>query len=110
MEVKINREIREYKETVFWGMTFRQFIFAGLACIIAIGVYFLLRSRIGTEPLSWLCMLAATPCIAFGFCRVNDMSLFRFLNIWLDYTVFTPNKLIARPSEILNKNEANRRL
>ncbi|MGN0245314.1 MAG: PrgI family protein [Lachnospiraceae bacterium] len=110
MEVKINREIRNYKEAVFWGMTLYQFIFAVLACAVAVTVYFLFRSHMGMEILSWLCMAAAAPFVVFGFVRVNDMSLWDFLNVWLDYMFFTPDQLTARPSVVLNQNEANRRL
>ena len=39
MEVKINKEIRDYTEAIFFGMSLRQFIFSGLACGIAVGLY-----------------------------------------------------------------------
>lgn len=32
MEIKINKEIKEYNETMFFGLSVRQFIFAILAC------------------------------------------------------------------------------
>ena len=40
MEVKINKEIRDYTEAIFFGLSLRQFIFSGLACGIAVGLYF----------------------------------------------------------------------
>ena len=43
MEVKINREIRDYTETIFFGLTLRQFIFSILACAVAVILYFLLK-------------------------------------------------------------------
>lgn len=43
MEVKINKEIRDYTEAIFFGLSLRQFIFSGLACGIAVGLYFLLH-------------------------------------------------------------------
>ena len=42
MEVKINREIREYTESMFFGLSLRQFIFSVLACLVAVMVFFLL--------------------------------------------------------------------
>ena len=110
MEVKINREIMNYKETVFWGMSLRQFLFSLLACAAAVGVYFAARHYVGTEILSWICMTAATPFVAFGFVRVNDMNLEDFLGVWLDFVYFIPRKLNIRPSTVLTQNEANRRL
>ena len=32
MEIKINREIRDYKENIFFGLSLRQLIFSLLAC------------------------------------------------------------------------------
>lgn len=52
MEVKINREIRNYTEGMFFGLTLRQFIFSVLACGVAVGVYFLLKPYVGTETMS----------------------------------------------------------
>ena len=49
MEVKINKEIRNYTESMFFGLSLRQFIFSVLACGVAVGLYFLLRPRFGTE-------------------------------------------------------------
>lgn len=40
MEVKINREIRNYTEAMFFGLSLRQFIFSILACGVAVGIYF----------------------------------------------------------------------
>ena len=44
MEVKINREIRNYTESMFFGLSLRQFIFSVLACAVAVGLYFLLKT------------------------------------------------------------------
>ncbi len=71
MEVKINREIRNYTESMFFGLSFRQFIFSVLACGVAVGLYFLLRPYVGTETVSWVCILGAAPFAALGFCEVQ---------------------------------------
>ena len=74
MEVKINREIRDYTESMFFGLSLRQFIFSVLACIVAVGVYFLLKPALGLETVSWVCILAAVPFAAVGFLRYNGMT------------------------------------
>jgi len=51
MEVKINREIRDYSEAVYFGLNLRQFVFSVLACGIAVGLYFLLKPFFGIETL-----------------------------------------------------------
>ena len=60
MEIKINKEIRAYRETLFFGLSMRQFFFSVLACAFAVLVYFLLQPYFGLETLSWLCILAAS--------------------------------------------------
>ena len=57
MEVKINREIRNYTESMFFGLSLRQFIFSVCACVVAVGLYFLLKPYVGTETVSWMCIL-----------------------------------------------------
>lgn len=54
MEVKINKEIRNYTESMFFGLSLRQFVFSVLACGVAVGLYFILRPHFGTETLSWV--------------------------------------------------------
>ena len=53
MEVKVNREIREYTEGVFFGMSLRQCVFALLACVAAVGLYFGLSPFLRLDELSW---------------------------------------------------------
>lgn len=67
MEVKINREIRNYTESMFFGLSLRQCVFSVLAIAVAVGLYFLLRPMFGLETLSWVCVLGAAPFAALGF-------------------------------------------
>ena len=79
MEVKINREIREYTESMFFGLSLRQFIFSVLACIVAVCAYFLLRPHLGTETVSWVCILVAVPFAVVGFVKYNGMTAEKFI-------------------------------
>ena len=67
MEIKINKEIQDYTEKVFFGLSLRQFIFSALACGVAVLLYFLLREHFGLETLSWICILGAIPFGVFMF-------------------------------------------
>ena len=82
MEVKINKEIRNYTESMFFGLSLRRFIFSVLACGVAVSLYFLLRPRFGTETLSWVCILGAFPFAAMGFTKYNGMTAEQF--VWLN--------------------------
>lgn len=94
MEIKINKEIKEYNETMFFGLSVRQFIFAILACAAAVGIYFGCRSFVGTEVLSWLCMLGAVPFAAFGFIRYNGMFTEQIIRAWFRSEVLMPKHLV----------------
>ena len=73
MEVKINKEIRDYTENIYFGLNLRQFICALLGVAVSVGLYFLLRHHLGKETLSWVCMLGAFPFIAIGFLKYNGI-------------------------------------
>lgn len=66
MEVKINREIRNYTESMFFGLSMRQFVFSVLACGVAVGLYFLLSPHVGTETVRWMCVLGRLPLRCWG--------------------------------------------
>ena len=67
MEVKINREIRNYTESMFFGLSLRQFVFSLLAVGVAVLLYFVLKPYVGSETVSWMCILGAAPFAAMGF-------------------------------------------
>ena len=93
MEVKINREIREYSESMFFGLSMRQFFFSATACIIAVAVYFLLKPALGIEVTSWLCVLAAFPFAVMGFVKYNGLPAEKFIWAWIKSEVLIPKKL-----------------
>lgn len=97
MEVKINKEIRNYTESMFFGLSLRQFLFSVLACGVAAGLFFLLRGRFGTETLSWLCILGAAPFAAMGFVRYNGMTAEQFVWAWIKSELLIPKKLLFHP-------------
>ena len=83
MEVKINREIRNYTESMFFGLSLRQLIFSALAVAVAVGLYFLMRPYAGTETVSWVCVLGAAPFAALGFFTYHGMAAEQFIWAWL---------------------------
>lgn len=98
MEVKINREIRNYTESMFFGLSLRQFIFSVLACGVAVGIYFLLKPYVGTETVSWMCILGAAPFAALGFIKYNGMTAEKFLWAWIKSEFLMSKELVFRPT------------
>ena len=100
MEIRINKEIRDYTEAMFLGLSLRQCIFSGLACGVAAGVFFALRPYIGMETLSWICILAAAPFAAMGFIKYNGMPAEQFIKAWYRSRFCTPKRLIFKPENL----------
>lgn len=76
----------------------RQFIFSVLACVVAVGLYFLLKPHVGTETVSWMCILGAAPFAAVGFVKYNGMTAEKFIFAWIKSEFIMPKKLTFRPT------------
>ena len=74
MEVKIPKEIRDYQESIFFGLSIRQFICSLLAVSVTIGLYFGLHPLISSEEVGWMCILGAAPFAACGFFKYHGMT------------------------------------
>lgn len=94
MEVKVNREIRDYTEGVFFGLSLRQCAFAALACAAAVGVFLALEPALGLEPTSWSCVAAASPLVGAGFARWHGMSAEEAAIAWVRSEVLCPRALL----------------
>jgi len=113
LEVKINREIREYTESIFFGLSLRQFVFSICACVVAVILYFLLKPYCGIETLSWVCILGAAPFAALGFIKYNGMTAEKFVAAWIKSMILTPKRLTFKPTNLYYeylKNIENRKV
>ena len=99
MEIKIPKEIRRHKETIFFGLSTRQFVCSMLAVGTAVGVYFAAKSWLGKESASWLCLLAAAPVAIGGFFNYNDLTFEQFVWAWFKSLI-----LFARPRVVRADN------
>lgn len=100
MEIRINKEIRNYTEAVFFGLSLRQCVFSGLACGVAAGVFFVLRPYIGMETLSWICILAAAPFAVMRFIKYNGMPAEQFIRAWYRSRFCTPKRLVFKSENL----------
>lgn len=97
MEVKINREIRNYSESMFFGLSLRQCVFSVLAMAVAVALYFVLKPYVGLETVSWMCILGAAPFAALGFITYHGMTAEQFLWAWLKSELIEPRFLRSEP-------------
>ncbi len=100
MEVKINKDIREFSENIFFGLTMRQFIFSLLACVIALALYFTLKPFLGIETLSWVCILGAVPFAILGFVKYNGMTAEKFIIAFIKSEFILPKRLTFKAKNI----------
>ena len=96
MEVKINKDIRQYSESIFFGLSLRQFIFSILACLVAVGLYFILKPYFGVETLSWVCILGAVPFAVLGFVKYNGMTAEQFIVAWFRSKFLMPSHFVFK--------------
>lgn len=100
MEVKMNKEIRDYQESMFMGLDLRQCVCSVLAILTAIGIYFGMREITGQEITGWLCVLGATPFAACGFFKYHGMTAEQFLWAVIKSELLYPKKLVFQSEDI----------
>ena len=79
LEIRINKEIKDYHESLFFGLSTRQFICSIAAVGAAVGIYFGLSKVLDKETVSWLCIVCAAPLAAAGFFKYNGMNFEEFV-------------------------------
>ena len=103
MEIKINREIRDYHESMFMGLSLRQSIFSVLAIASAVGLYFWLQPVLGAEITSWVCVLGAAPFAVLGFVSYHGMPAEKFLWVWFRSEILEPKRLCFKPNNLYHE-------
>ena len=110
IEIKIPKEVTQHKETIFFGLSARQFFCSAIAVAMAAGIYLLLHSVIGKEPASWLCMICAAPFAVAGFFSYNGLTFEQFIWVFLKSEVLCAGerKFISENFHyrLLNRKEA----
>ena len=96
IEIKIPKEIRNYHESIFFGLNTRQFVCSLLALGAAVGLYFCLRPIVGTEQVGWMCILGAAPFAACGFFSYHSMTAEQLLWAWIKSEILMPKRLVFR--------------
>jgi len=93
IEIRIPKEIKNYREKLFFGLTLRQCICAGAALLICVPLYIFGNKILPQEAVSWVVILVAVPLMLVGFFRYNDMMFEQFAVEFMFHN-FTPQKRI----------------
>ena len=100
MEVKVPKEIRDYQESIFFGLSTRQFLCSLLAVGAAVGRYFGLRPLVGSEEVGWICILGASPFAACGFFKYHGMTAEQAAWAWFKSEFLYPKKLVFKSENL----------
>lgn len=96
----MNKEIRDYQESMFFGLNFRQCFFSILAILSAVGIYFGVRDVLGEEITGWLCMLGAAPFAACGFFKYHGMTAEQFVWAVIKSELLYPKRLLFQSENL----------
>ncbi|MDR0930344.1 MAG: PrgI family protein [Clostridiales bacterium] len=93
IEIRIPKEINEYKERLFLSFTLRQTL--SIVGILAINVplWWLVAPIIGNDLAGWICIINAPIIGAIGFYRPNGMPLEKYIGfIFVTTFIYPPNR------------------
>ena len=79
IEIKIPKEITDYKEKFLFGLTVRQLVSAVVALAICVPLFISGKDYLGEDLVGWIIILVAIPVFAFGFFRYDGMPFEKFL-------------------------------
>lgn len=91
IEIKIPKEIKEYKEKFLFGLTVKQFICLALALLICVPLYIFGKEFMPEELVSWTVIIVAAPILGIGFIKYHNMTFIQ-LTKKLFYSYFHPQR------------------
>ena len=85
IEIKVPKEIKDYKSKLFFNLSVRQFVCTALALVICVPLYIIGKKHLPEDVISWIVILIAAPLLFTGFFRYNEMNFEEFAKEWLDF-------------------------
>lgn len=92
IEIKIPKEIRDYKEVIFAGLNLRQIISLTIAFAVNVPLYIYTKKYLGDELTSWLVMFTGVPVFLIGFIKFDGMPFEKYFQIMLRFNFLVPRK------------------
>lgn len=79
IEIKIPKEISDYKQKFLFGLTVRQFVSVAVALGVCVPTYIFGKKAVGEDIISWVVILIVVPIFCFGFLKFNGMPFEQFI-------------------------------
>ena len=91
IEVKVPKDIKEYKEKVIAGMNLKQLLCLCIAgwVNVAIALIFIAWLKMPIEIISWLMIIASIPIVSFGWFKRNGLSFEVYVKQFFKYHIST---------------------
>lgn len=92
IEIRIPKEIRTYKEKLFFGLNLRQLICTLIAIIINVPLYWFGKDYVGADTASWIVIFIAMPLFMIGYFNYNGMTFEQFIKSVIQHEIIYPQK------------------
>ncbi len=92
IEIRIPKEIRTYKEKLFFGLNLRQLVCTAITLAVNVPLYWFGRHYVGEDTASWLVILIAMPLFLIGYFNYNGMTFEQFLKTVIQHELIYPQK------------------
>lgn len=115
MNIAINKDIENYKETVLLGLTARQLVASALSVLVGGGIVLLTYKYVGLTASAYIAIPAVTPIALNGFYSFQGMSFTEMMSRKLKMIFMNPTlTYISEESEntikqMLLEDEATRK-
>lgn len=108
IEVRIPKEIKEYKEKIIFGLNLRQLICVLVGGIICLSTFFLIKPIVGVDLASDIIIIEAIPIFAFGFIKVRSFNFETYAKIFLKHKLGKNKRTYENKLYMINlKDEIN---
>ncbi|WP_068612497.1 PrgI family protein [Paenibacillus tuaregi] len=92
IEIRIPKEIRTYKEKLFFGLNLRQLVCTLIAIVVNVPLYWFGRDIVGPDTASWIVIFIAMPLFMIGYFSYNGMTFEQFIKSVIQQEIIYPQK------------------
>lgn len=102
IEVRVPKEIMEYKEKIIFGLSIRQLICFILAIIIGVVTYYFGQKIVGANVVSYIVILEVMPIFGVGFIKKNGFTFEKYTVLMFRH-IFGSNRRVYKPELLIDE-------
>ena len=105
IEVRIPKEIKEYKEKIIFGLNLRQLISVFIGGVICLSTFFIIKPIVGVDLATDIIIIEAIPIFAFGFIKVRSFNFETYAKIFIKHKLGKSKRTYENKLYMLNLKE-----